>query len=169
MVGCGSWSFPSGSSSNAIIVEFSVTKYRNFWIACSCVTDDMPFSPGTELQCLYSAISSSSDDMDCGPQSLGKYPTCSRMTVSRDSAASRTRCDTDFNSFSSFNLIGSPGLPTLFEPDMPNSTTSSTVVKHSLSCSKYGCCINQADTHWNAATIVLCRSLLCAGGGREHW
>lgn len=55
------------------------------------------------------------------------------MTVRSASAASLTRIDAGFNSFSSFILIGSPGFPTLFVPDTPSSTTSRTVVKQSLS------------------------------------
>lgn len=59
--------------------------------------------------------------------------TCSNIIVRRASAASLTRMDAGFSSFSSFILIGSPGLPILFVPDTPNSTTSNTVVKQSLS------------------------------------
>lgn len=169
IVGWGSWSFPSGSSNNAKIVEFSVTKYRNFCTACSAVINASFFSLGCEMQCLYNVISSSNDEIDCGPHSFGKNPTCSSTSVNIVSAASRTLIETGFNSLSSFNFIGSPGFPTLFEPDIPNSITSKTVVKHSLSCNKYGCLISQHEVHWKAATIVLCKSLLWAGGGREHW
>ena len=54
--------------------------------------------------------------------------------VSSASAASLTRIDAGFSSFSSFIFTGSPGFPIDFEPDTPNSTTSKTVAKHSLSC-----------------------------------
>lgn len=59
--------------------------------------------------------------------------TCSNIIVNSASAASLTLMEAGFNSFSSFILIGSPGLPILFVPDTPSSTTSNTVVKQSLS------------------------------------
>lgn len=54
-------------------------------------------------------------------------------------------------------------------PEIPYSTTSSTVQRDSLSSNKYGCSRSQVVTQLKAATMLECKSLEWAGGGREHW
>lgn len=67
-VGCGSWSFPRGSSNKANIVAFSATKYRNLSTAAWRGTRP----PVQLLQCRKRDTSSNKDDNDCAPHALGK-------------------------------------------------------------------------------------------------
>ena len=55
------------------------------------------------------------------------------------------------------------------EPEMPSSTTSSTAVRHCLSCIRWSCSVSHRIKQWNAAQIIEWRSLEWAGAGRLHW
>lgn len=55
------------------------------------------------------------------------------------------------------------------EPDIPNSTTSRTKCKHSLSYINLLCSTNHKVKHLNAATIIECKSREWDGAGRLHW
>ena len=55
------------------------------------------------------------------------------------------------------------------EPEIPSSTTSSTAVRHCLSCIRWSCSVSHRMRQWNAAQIIEWRSLEWAGAGRLHW
>ena len=128
-VGCGSWSLPSGSSRIPRITDWSITKYLKAWTASAVVI----LSPAQELHCMSRLDSSRRVERLSAPQALGKYPTCSRTTERRCSAASLTLLEAGLSSLSSFSSGTSEALFWDFVPEMPSSATSRTVGRHSLS------------------------------------
>ena len=80
-----------------------------------------------------------------------------------------TLLDAGWLIFLSFITTGSVPLDCDLVPEIPNSMTSKTVAIQSLSWRRYGWWSIQVLQQWNAATIVLCKSLEWAWRGREHW